>query len=212
MPLIMPYIRKNYIDANGQPLVGGKLYSYVAGTTTPKATYQDYALTTLNTNPVILDSKGSCDVWMSTDELYKFDLYDSSDVLQWTEDNVGQAANNESVFGSVFNFTIPNNQSSFLDITSFFFDTASFTSISYEVEILRKFTGTEFRQSGTLKFIYNSTTNVVDCIPDLKGDDTGVDFQAVVSSGTIFKVQLTSNNMTSTGYSGNLKFQSRGGL
>jgi hypothetical protein len=212
MPLIMPNVRKNYIDENGQPLVGGKLYSYIAGTTTPKATYQNYELSTANTNPIILDSKGSCDVWLATDELYKFELYNSSDVLQWSEDNVGEAASTESVFGSIYNFTIPNNQSSFLDITSFFFDVSKFTSISYEVEVLRKFTGSELRQSGTLKFIYNSTTNLVECLPFLNGDDAGVEFQAVVSSGTIFKVQLTSTNMTSTGYSGNLKFQSRGGM
>ena len=37
----LPVIKQRYFDADGEPLAGGKLYSYVAGTSTPAATYTD---------------------------------------------------------------------------------------------------------------------------------------------------------------------------
>lgn len=77
-----------FLDANGAPLVGGKLYTYVAGTTTPQASYTDYGGGTANANPVILDSRGEASVWLNT-ALYKMALYSATDVLIWTVDNIG---------------------------------------------------------------------------------------------------------------------------
>lgn len=76
-----------FFDDNGVPLAGGKLYSYGAGGTTPLATYTDAGGGTPNTNPIILDANGECVVWMGA-AAYKFVLKDSSDVVQWTRDNV----------------------------------------------------------------------------------------------------------------------------
>lgn len=80
-----------FFDANGNPLVGGKLYSYAAGTTTPQSTFTDYAGATPNANPVILDSRGEANIWLGT-ALYKFKLTNAADVEIWTVDNVGGAA------------------------------------------------------------------------------------------------------------------------
>ena len=80
-----------FFDANGNPLAGGKLYTYAAGTTTPLATYTDYGGGTANPNPVILDSRGEANVWLGT-ALYKFKLTTSTNVDVWTVDNVGGAA------------------------------------------------------------------------------------------------------------------------
>jgi hypothetical protein len=77
-----------FLDANGAPLVGGKLYTYAAGTTTPQVTYTDYGGGTANANPVILDSRGEASVWLNT-PLYKMALYSATDVLIWTVDNIG---------------------------------------------------------------------------------------------------------------------------
>lgn len=77
-----------FFDANGAPLVGGKLYTYAAGTTTPQASYTDYGGGTPNTNPVILDSRGEASVWLGT-ALYKMALYSATNVLIWTVDNIG---------------------------------------------------------------------------------------------------------------------------
>lgn len=75
-----------FLDDDGNPLSGGKLYTYEAGTTTPKATYTDAGGGTSNSNPVILDSAGRATVFLSGS--YKFSLYDSSDVLVEETDNV----------------------------------------------------------------------------------------------------------------------------
>lgn len=85
---LAPVIRQRYFDSNGNPLAGGKLYTYQAGTSTPQATYTDEAGGAPNTNPVILDASGEASVWLDPELSYKFVLKDSSDVTQWSEDNV----------------------------------------------------------------------------------------------------------------------------
>jgi hypothetical protein len=85
---LSPAPKLQFFDANGNPLVGGKLYSYAAGTTTPLATYTGNTTTTANTNPVILNSRGEAGVWLSS-SYYKLKLTDSNDVEIWTVDNVG---------------------------------------------------------------------------------------------------------------------------
>lgn len=60
---LLPNAETQFSDANGAPFTGGKVYFYVPGTTTPKATWQDSGGTTLNTNPVILDSAGRAIIW-----------------------------------------------------------------------------------------------------------------------------------------------------
>jgi hypothetical protein len=93
---LTPAPKAQFFAANGTPLVGGKLYSYVAGTTTPLATYINSAGITQNTNPVILDSRGEANVWLTSGVLYKLALYDANDALIWTVDNV--SAINDGVF------------------------------------------------------------------------------------------------------------------
>lgn len=73
-------------DGSGSPLAGGKVHTYESGTTTPKTTYTDRGLTTPNTNPVILDSRGEADIYC--EGLLKVTLYDSNDVLIGTVDNI----------------------------------------------------------------------------------------------------------------------------
>jgi len=87
MATISPVPFLQFVDANGAPLAGGKLYTYEAGTTTPLATYTTYAGTTPNANPVILDSAGRASVWLGVGS-YKFVLKDSADVLSYTTDNI----------------------------------------------------------------------------------------------------------------------------
>lgn len=77
-----------FTDANGDPLVGGKLYSYLAGTTTPTPTWVDESLQTFNTNPIILDATGSCLCWLDSTIQYKFLLTSSVNTLVWSQDNI----------------------------------------------------------------------------------------------------------------------------
>lgn len=87
MAALTPVPKIQFFDANGQPLAGGKLYSYSAGTTTPLVTYTDQAGTSANTNPVILDSRGEASVWLGTGP-YKLRLTTATDVDIWTVDDI----------------------------------------------------------------------------------------------------------------------------
>lgn len=84
---ISPEPKLAFLGNDGKPLVGGKLYTYAAGTTTPLASYTSYTGTTANTNPVILDSRGEASVWLGLSR-YKFVLKDANDVEIWTQDNL----------------------------------------------------------------------------------------------------------------------------
>lgn len=90
MATISPTPKLQFLDLSGQPLVGGKLYSYQAGTTTPLATYTDSSATVSNPNPIILDARGEASVWLGA-TLYKFRLENSAGAEIWTVDNVGGA-------------------------------------------------------------------------------------------------------------------------
>jgi hypothetical protein len=87
MANLSPPPKLQFFDAAGVPLVGGKLYSYAAGTTTPLATYTSAAETTFNTNPIVLNSRGEAEVWLGS-PLYKFKLTTAADVEIWTVDNI----------------------------------------------------------------------------------------------------------------------------
>ena len=88
MAALAPAPKAQFFDANGAPLVGGKLYSYAAGTTTPLATYTDQGGSTPNANPVILDSRGEASVWLGTSGPYKLRLTSATDVDIWTVDDI----------------------------------------------------------------------------------------------------------------------------
>jgi|LakMenEpi03Aug12_release.lakeMendotaPanAssembly.Ray.scaffolds.fasta_scaffold28175_2 hypothetical protein len=76
-----------FFDDNGNPLSGGRLYTYDAGGTTPKATYTDAAGSTANANPVVLDAAGRATVFLDG-TTYRFDLKTSGDVLVRSTDNI----------------------------------------------------------------------------------------------------------------------------
>ena len=79
-----------FLDSNGNPLTGGKLYTYLAGTTTPATTYTSRAGNTANANPIVLDAAGRtpAEVWLTQNVTYKFVLKTSDDVLIGTYDNI----------------------------------------------------------------------------------------------------------------------------
>jgi hypothetical protein len=84
---LFPQPKMQFFDANGNPLNGGKVYTYAAGTTTPLVTCQDSTCSAINTNPVILDSGGYGSIWLSNVG-YKLNLKTSADVNVWTVDNI----------------------------------------------------------------------------------------------------------------------------
>lgn len=81
-----------FFDDNGNVLVGGKIYTYQAGTTTPEATYTDSDGAAQHTNPIILDAAGRVphgEIWLLQSQKYKFVIKSSDDVLiVGTYDNI----------------------------------------------------------------------------------------------------------------------------
>ena len=90
---LSPTPKLQFFDANGAPLAGGLLYTYEAGSTTPLATYTDSTGVSANTNPIVLDSRGEANVWLSF-VAYKLALYTSAGVLIWTVDNISTNGSN----------------------------------------------------------------------------------------------------------------------
>ena len=66
-------------DQNNNPLAGGNVYSYQAGTLIPLTTYTDATLTVPNTNPVILDAYGKAQIWLGP-YTYKLNVTDVNNV------------------------------------------------------------------------------------------------------------------------------------
>lgn len=87
MAVLTPSPKMQFFDINGEPLVGGKVYTYQAGTTTPQATYTDNTGATANPNPVILNARGEASIWLSGAN-FKFKLTDANDVEIWTVDYI----------------------------------------------------------------------------------------------------------------------------
>src|SRR6478752_2157192 len=81
MSSLLPNGKQHFDDNNGRPLVGGRVYYYIPNTSTPKNTWQDEAMTILNTNPIILDARGECTAW--GDGAYRQVLRDSLGNLIW---------------------------------------------------------------------------------------------------------------------------------
>jgi len=86
MATISPTPKLQFLDANGNPLANGLLYTYSSGTTIPLATYTSQAQTTANTNPIVLDARGEASVYLLAGVSYRFVLQNSSGVTQYTTD------------------------------------------------------------------------------------------------------------------------------
>lgn len=89
--------RYQFSDATGGALINGTLTTYLAGTTTLATTWQDNALTIANTNPITLDGRGECVLWLDPSKNYKFVLKDSSGVVQWTQDDISGSSSGASL-------------------------------------------------------------------------------------------------------------------
>lgn len=85
-------VAAQFFDNSGNPLSGGKLYSYAAGTTTPATTYTSSNGSTAHSNPIVLDAAGRVpaggEIWLTDGINYKFVLKTSTDTLIATYDNI----------------------------------------------------------------------------------------------------------------------------
>lgn len=80
---LLPNGQQQFCDSNGQPLAGGFVYHYTVGTTTPKTTYQNQALSVPNSNPIILNAAGRATIWGSGS--FRQVVYDLNNNLIWDQ-------------------------------------------------------------------------------------------------------------------------------
>ena len=79
-----------FFNNDGTVLAGGKLNTYIAGSSTPKTTYTTSAGNIAHANPIVLDSSGRVpggEIWL-TSGVYKFVITTSANVLIGTYDNI----------------------------------------------------------------------------------------------------------------------------
>lgn len=93
MAIIIAEGKQSYTDDAGVPLSGGLLYTWDAGTTTPRLTWSDSAQTAPHTNPIVLDARGEATVFWSG--AYKVELRTATNVPIWTVDNI--TAGNDAI-------------------------------------------------------------------------------------------------------------------
>jgi hypothetical protein len=98
-----------FFTDNGDPLTGGLLYVYAAGTTTPATTWTTNSGAVANTNPIVLDAAGRTpnEIWLNSGATYKFILKTSTGVLVGTYDNI-PAIDDPTVFNNLITVTGTN--------------------------------------------------------------------------------------------------------
>lgn len=89
-----------FFDNNGDPLSGGKIFTYAAGTTTPQTTYTSISGNTPHANPIILDSAGRVpggEIWLAFELEYKFVIETATGLLLGTYDNISANSNSDDI-------------------------------------------------------------------------------------------------------------------
>lgn len=94
---LLTVFRHRFYKNDGSLNAGGKVYTYVAGTSTPVATYTDSTAATPNTNPIILDSKGEADIWVASQIKVNVLESDDTQVTGWPVDNIGSGVSSTDV-------------------------------------------------------------------------------------------------------------------
>lgn len=183
MASLLPWIKTRFFDEDGNPLAGGKLFSYYAGTSTPLATYTDQSGLTANTNPVILDANGEANVWINT-AAYKFVLKDANDVVLFTVDNVQAPTGGGGGGFDWIPHSVTDGQSA-TNLAGETMDTDDYSSVMYEVEIIR---GTTVISNGQIAIQnLNGTGRVVTGL-FMSNEEHGVTF-SVSQVGTVVQLK-----------------------
>lgn len=107
--ILAPCPMLQFFDNNGNPLSGGKLFTYANNTTTKTATFTDASGLVQNSNPIILNTRGepvSGGIWLTPGTTYTFVLSPSTDGDPptnsiWTVNDLIGISTTNPVFASV---------------------------------------------------------------------------------------------------------------
>lgn len=179
----------HFDDINGRPLVGGRLYTYKAGTSEPATTYRNEGGTDANTNPIVLNERGECVVYVNDAKSYKMVLKDSLDNVIWEADNVkvtsagggGGGVNyvNESYTSSDDNVEVSSSGMSCVFNTNL---------KNFVGEIHVRFQNTSDKMS-LIQYVNGTSNGIISTLPIMSGV-THATMPVIVDSG-VLKIQVT---------------------
>lgn len=155
-------VAQQFFDNNGQPLSGGKIYTYAAGTTTPQTCYTAATGITPHSNPIILDSAGRVpggEIWLTDSLQYKFVIYTSVDIQLGTYDNI---------IGINSNFVNFEAQNEFATATAgqtvFTLSTINYTpganTLNVFVDGVKQYVGTSYIETNSTTVTFTSGLHV----------------------------------------------------
>lgn len=210
--------KPQFFDSNGNPLNGGFLYFYVAGSSTPQNTYTTYLGNVANDNPITLNARGECNnqIWFTEDTTYKAVLKTAAGVEIWSSDNLS-GINDTSVAQDEW---VGGTTPTYISATSF--SVTGDQSSTYHIGRRLKSTNTGGTIYSTITAVAYSSVTTVTVANDSGTLDSGlsaVSYSLIsglaVSSlpvGRVTATQLTANqndyNPTSLSYANVLRISS----
>ena len=161
-------VAAQFFDNSGQVLTGGKLYTYLAGTTTSAATYTTNSGLTANSNPIVLNAAGrvadSGEIWLSDSVNYKFVLQDQNSVQIAVWDNVtGINSNFLSYTLQEQTFTATQGQTVFTLTGGLQYTTAT-NNLAVFVNGSKQIAATNYIETSTTVFTFVTGLNVGDVV------------------------------------------------
>lgn len=204
-PLTPP--KTQWVDENGDPLVGGTIEFLNPSTGVQKNTYPTRddadAQTNANANPVTLDSNGQAAVFLEDGEVYRAILKDADGVTIWDVDDIevpsGSTAAETTIADAGGYFTATNVEAALQELG----DTTgasiigiadaggNFTATNVE-DALAEFASEVAESSGAFSptYVGFSATPTGDCIYIKRGDVVTLEFPVTTgtSSSTAFSI------------------------
>lgn len=116
--LLSPICNEQQVNQNGDPLSGGTIETYLAGTSTPAPTYTSISGAVPQANPIVLNVLGLAPspIWLDSNLTYKFIVKDALGVVQRTIDDISGVSSSVPIQDQWIIFTAP---ATFINATSF---------------------------------------------------------------------------------------------
>ena len=185
---ILPNGKQQFIDSNGNPLAGGKVYYYIPSTTTFKNTYQDDAGSSLNTNPVVLDASGQCIAYGTGS--YRQQVFDVNGNLIWDQQvDTPMTSSNQTYDIQEQTFLATAGQTQF-NLTTMYYAPGT-NNLTVFVNGLKQIVNTNYIENSSTQITFTTGLNV----------GAIVDFTTAVinTSASTFSSALVTYNEGNTG-------------
>lgn len=222
---VAPFLTPNqqFFDSTGAPLAGGKVCTFAALTTTPQASYSEATGTTLNPNPILLDSGGRASIFLTT-AAYKIVVaastansqcspaITSADNVTWN--NLAQVLTSLTVTGPATikpvtaATSLANQSSPAFCIQGFYFNVTSLTDQYCLSDVLGS--GTNPTNTFTISHSGSSGTSALNFTPPLTFSNITVSGTATVGSIVNNGSETVAGSLTANGNasSGNVALKS----